>query len=362
MSGFKAIKTSIAKSCNWNELNYEILKNVEHLTIIVDELKKDVEGDIEKIKILKSLAKLQSIRIMSREPRNIEYLDTLMKDIKIRKTACLLDDFENKDRSDFDFEKMDYEKVFIPLEYCQWGIKTHKFVGPNSKSFCCYDNELSKEDLKKIDNQIDEWLKIPNLTLVDKVILVSNYLQENMQFVEGKISKSRNKKYIAKDLKNEKDFGNSAQLLNKHIGHCEAFSKIALLMLNNPKMNVNCRLMFAPGHFYNIIYDGEKAYGLDTTWGVTRNPNRVEGNLKAKEFYDGYVLFGQKELDEMNKPSDHHTPLSPLKVPLQLTQFPREEIKKSIEKLKQYGIAFTYPEKVYVNQVEVDESQSEIIQ
>lgn len=143
-------------------------------------------------------------------------------------------------------------------------------------------------------------------------------------------------------------------MLKHHIGHCQAFSKIAMMMLNNPKMNVNCRIMFGPGHVYNIIYIDGQAYGLDGTWGVTRNPNRVTGNLKATEFCDEFILFGQKELEEMNQPVDHHTPELPLKMPLQMTQFPREEIKKSREKLERYGIEFTYPAITYVEQVERD--------
>lgn len=36
----------------------------------------------------------------------------------------------------------------------------------------------------------------------------------------------------------------------------------------------------------------------------------------------------------MNQPVDHHTPELPLKMPLQMTQFPRKEIKKSRENWK----------------------------
>ena len=58
-----------------------------------------------------------------------------------------------------------------------------------------------------LEKEIDDWLeKIPDLTLVDKVLLVSNYLQRNMQYVQGEVSYAKGKKYIAKGIQ-EKDFG-----------------------------------------------------------------------------------------------------------------------------------------------------------
>ena len=79
----------------------------------------------------------------------------------------------------------------LPLEkeipYMNYNEEDYELFN-NSQNILKVNSEVSFPDLKNSDRYIDEWLKIPNLTLVDKVILVSNYLQENMQFVEGKIS------------------------------------------------------------------------------------------------------------------------------------------------------------------------------
>lgn len=344
---------SVTKTCNWDEINAEDLKNVNYLTIYVDEMDKDIKESVRKIEILKSLSNLKSIQIRSKKPKYITYFDTLLKELSVSKTALLIDDFKNKDRSNIIFEGLNYEKIGVPPEYSQWGIQFKHYRVPID-SIVVNEDDFEKQNMDILEKEIDEWVKIPDLTLVDKVVLVANYLQRNMQYVEGEVSDAKGKKYIAKGIL-ESNYGNYRSvttMLKYHIGHCQAFSKIAMLMLNNPKMNVNCRLMGAPGHAYNIIYDDEKAYGLDTTLGVTRNPNRVEGNLKATEFYDEFVLFGQKELQEMNQPVDHHTPELPLKIPLQTTQLSREEIRKSREKLERYGIEFIYPEITYVEQVE----------
>lgn len=346
---------SIAKICNWDEINVENLKDVNNLVIYVDKINKEAEEDIRKIGILKSLSTLKNIQIRSKNPKYITYFDTLLKEISVSKTALLIDDFENKDRSDINFKGLNYEEIGVPPEYSQWGIQFEHYMVP-AGSIWVHEDDFVKQNMEILEKEIDEWVKIPNLTLVDKVVLVANYLQRNMQYVQGEVSYAKGKKYIAKGIQ-ESDYGSyesAATMLKYHIGHCQAFSKIAMLMLNNPKMNVNCRLMGAPGHAYNIIYGDEKAYGFDATWGVTRNPNRVEGNLKATEFFDRFVLFGQKELEEMNQPVDHHTPNLPLKMPLQTTQLSREEIRKSRKKLERYGIEFTYPAITYVEQVEVD--------
>ena len=347
----------VAKICNWNDIESDFLKDVNRLTIIVDELYKDLNGDIQKLNVIKSLKSLKEIQVISKNPKNIKYSDIVLKNIQIPITAMLLDDFENKGRSDVNLEGLGYNSVYIPPEYSQWGAKPQKYGLPSNYVYF-FENDLNGENMAILENEIEKWHRIPELTLVDKVVLVSNYLQSNMQYVQGEVSYAQGKKYIAKGIK-ESDYGayNSVYtMLKYHIGNCQAFAKITMIMLNNPKMNVNCRIMVAPAHTYNIIYDGDKSYGLDTTWGVTRNPNKVKRNLRATEFYDGYVLFGQEELEEMNKPEDYHTPKLPLKSSLEPIKFSREELKKSREKLERYGIEFHYPNNIYVQQ-ELDEDQ-----
>ena len=183
---------TVAKTCNWNEINAEDLKNVNHLTIYVDDVEKDVKESIKKIEILKSLLKLKSIYVRTKNPKYIEYFDTLLKDFSIPKNAILLDDFENKDRSDINFYGLNYEEIAVPPEYSQWGIQLKHYMQP-SNYIWIYEDDFDKQNMEILEKEIDEWVKIPDLTLVDKVVLVSNYLQRNMQYVQGEVSYAKGK-------------------------------------------------------------------------------------------------------------------------------------------------------------------------
>ncbi len=356
----KFVKRNV-KTLNWDEVNREALEDVNDLIIVINDIQRDIEGDLEKIELLKSLSGLIQITIKSKDVGILKYFDTLLREIEKPKYAVLLDDFENHDRTNIDFDDTNFKVVSVPPEYSQWGMRKQNFEseGANGTCFLLSEDDCSKENMSILDQEIDKWMQIPDLTDVDKVVLVANFLQRNVQYVSGEVSEAKGKKYIAKGMV-ERDFQSVTTLLNHHVGQCCAFSKVAMLMLNNPKMNVNCRAMTAPGHYYNIIYIGDEAYGLDMTWGVTRNPHRVRGNLKATEFCGDFLFFGQKELEEMNQPADHHTPLLPLRNQLQPSQLPREEIIRSREKLERYGINFSYPHITYVKQTEESEIQDEI--
>ena len=69
------------------------------------------------------------------------------------------------------------------------------------------------------------------------------------------------------------------------------------ILLNNPTFNINTRNMFGSGHFWNLVILKDESYFMDNTWAITRNPNRVEGALKAKDFSQEYLLFGSKKAD-----------------------------------------------------------------
>lgn len=71
----------VAKICNWNDIESDFLKDVNRLTIIVDELYKDLNGDIQKLNVIKSLKSLKEIQVISKNPKNIKYLDIVLKNI-----------------------------------------------------------------------------------------------------------------------------------------------------------------------------------------------------------------------------------------------------------------------------------------
>lgn len=123
------------------------------------------------------------------------------------------------------------------------------------------------------------------------------------------------------------------------IGQCQAIAKLTALLLNNPRMNVNCKIARTgnTGHSFNVISleDGQQ-YIIDNTWGITRNPNRHETYLRTKSFSGCYLLIGERQIVG----DSHHT--HNLDGNIAENEFPRNEIQKSIQKLQEIGIKFEY--------------------
>lgn len=357
MNGFKRIKINIPEYVDWDSFEIKDMEATQ-VTIYVHNLKKDATGDIAKIKILESMNNLENLTICSDDFNVGIYMSELTKNIQGTKEFNLLDDFENKDRSYIDATKIAKGIRFrtMPNSYIQWnGNKKNLNYGFKMIEGCAvvqFDTAdasysyPSEEALKEIDRIINQFMEIPDLTLVDKVVLVSNYLQQNVQFVEGKISYASDGEYVCEDYSYEKYDGVNTvdNVLFDKIGKCNCISRTMMLMLNNPKMNVNCRIANAEGHAYCSIYDEEtgELYCIDPTWCISRNPNRFEGTLKASQFSDEYLLIGEDKLSTMS----HHETLNVLQKPFAKTSMDRGRIRQSIQKLQQYGISFEYPKEI----------------
>ena len=123
------------------------------------------------------------------------------------------------------------------------------------------------------------------------------------------------------------------------IGQCQAIAKLTTLLLNNPRMNVNCRIARTGGngHSFNIVSleDGQQ-YIIDNTWCITRNPNRHETYLRTKSFSDCNLLIGERQISG----DSHHK--HNLDGNIAEDEFSRDEIQKSIRKLEELGISFEY--------------------
>lgn len=358
MNGFKTTtKIQIPEYINWNFFNIKD-NDASSVIIYIPKLKKDITGDIEKIAKLKQMSNLQSIVINTPDFNIGIYMSEILKDFpkNIRKEFNLLDDFKNMDRSSIDLTKLaeGTNCMSIPNSYIQWGVKkkqlNYGYYELNSSAIVLFDSAdsaceyPSKEAFDKITQIITEFSQIPDLSTIDKVVLVANYLQQNVQFVSGKISETVDGDYECEDYSYEKFRGiNSVDnVLFDNIGKCNCISRTMMLMLNNPIMNVNCRIVSAPGHAYCAIYDDEtgQLYCTDPTWCISRNPNRFEETLKASKFYDEYLFIGKDKLSIM----DHHNTINILLQDFDDTSISREKIQSSVEKLKKYGISFEYPE------------------
>lgn len=376
MNGFKTTtKVQVPEYINWNSFN---IKNNDASSVIlyIPELKKDILGDIEKIEMIKQMPNLQSIAINTPDFNIGLYMSEILKEFSrnVRREINLLDDFKNMDRSYIDLTKLTKGTICrtIPNSYIQWGAKkknlNYGYKNISDSVIALYDTAddtsdyPSAEAFDKINQVITEFSQIPDLSTIDKVVLVANYLQQNVQFVSGKVSETVDGDYECEEYSFEKYGGIDSvnTVLFDNIGKCNCISRTMMLMLNNPVMNVNCRIANAPGHAYCAIYDDEtgQLYCTDPTWCISRNPNRFDETLKASKFSDEYLFIGKDKLATM----DHHNTMNVLLQEFADTSMSREKIQSSVEKLKKYGISFEYPEIIPLSSKKVQRTLEDITQ
>lgn len=252
---------------------------------------------------------------------------------------ALVDDYENKDRSYIDTTKFSKHRFYIPLTYFMWNVKFKDYCNVYCLRLNDFDTMVSlngdkvlykdilikvREILTQIDNE--------NLTDIDKCILVSNYLQSKVQYIEDGYESHADKIYIIEaneqDVTKEK-VGSLNSVINENYGLCIAIANATTLLLNNPILNVNTRSVYGNSHVWNLVTLNNKKYYIDNTWSITRNKNRVEGALKATSFSDEYLLFGEETANAIG----HHNCFCHLNGVLEKEDYNKEEIKNRIKQL-----------------------------
>ena len=130
---------------------------------------------------------------------------------------------------------------------------------------------------------------------LQKTLLISNYLQRHVQYVDyGNMSEGLQGIYITDSGSIE--VGNNVHspltVLEQHFGICEGIANATTMLLNNPSFDVNVRSVIGSKHAWNVVQIDGKFYLLDNTWAITRNKSQYEEALKAKTFDSNYFLFG----------------------------------------------------------------------
>lgn len=114
-------------------------------------------------------------------------------------TLKLIDDYDNKDRSYIDIESFENTSLEIPLSYAFW-VQTSKDLNVNDRisaenlypSAQTGLSPIKINDLKRIREEIYKLAeKCKGLDDVEKIIMVSDYLQNRVQYIyEKNISES----------------------------------------------------------------------------------------------------------------------------------------------------------------------------
>lgn len=111
------------------------------------------------------------------------------------------------------------------------------------------DGFLCKHTLEKL-KEIIESINSKYLSDLDKCILVSNYIQSKVQYVEEGFKSYVDRVYIIEALEEvtREKVGSVETVINENYGLYMAIANLKTLLLNNPIMNVNTRSVYGYSH------------------------------------------------------------------------------------------------------------------
>ncbi len=268
--------------------------------------------NIDDIKILKNnfdllerMINLGIDKFFSLDYNSLKFIES---NLKINKPIelSLIDDFQNRDRTYINSLSFEKNVFVLPLTYLMWNptIKDGQPISffSHKQNMCPYtifhkQPLVSKELLikfKDIINKLSE--KYQNFDDEEKTILISDYLQNLVQYVdENNISEGVDGIYITKSgqiIPTYNKVRNLETVLFDNYGICSAIANATTVLLNNPMFNVNVRSVHGDGHVWNVVNLSDKNYYIDNTWAITRNKDRYPESLKAKSFCSDYLFFG----------------------------------------------------------------------
>lgn len=150
---------------------------------------------------------------------------------------------------------------------------------------------ISLKYLKKIEELSKKYPKSDT----DKVLLVSDYIQSQTQYIDGYESVSSQETFITPDFPKSDEYGKKSGLvetiINNNNGVCMGIANASTLLLNNPQMDVEVESVYGSSHVWNKVLIDGKYYYFDNTWSITRNENLSAEGLIALSFTRKYLYM-----------------------------------------------------------------------
>lgn len=233
--------------------------------------------------------------------KTVKFINNHLKD-KMDIVLNVLDDYENRTRKSIIKEEIDKCSFTIPLSYIMWDVNFEDFMNVNLVTY--HNNALNYngntkvdiDTLKKIRDLINELNSLGKFTPLQIIILVSNYLQKNTEYISDNVDECGDFTAILDDKVEglEDEVGLIETVLFKHYGLCTGIANATTVLLNNPVFKINARTIFNEDHALNIVkYKGEY-YFIDNTWNITRSKKSFPKAIKTREFNSKYILYGKK--------------------------------------------------------------------
>lgn len=255
-------------------------------------------------------------KFIAKDFSTLQYIESIIPD-KSNIFLELLDDFQNKDRSYINAKAFVKTELILPITYILWNPTLNDIQKISSiynktsfGGFAPFGADFITKEEVKIINEIAANLgfKWQDLSDLDKLILLSSYLQNRVQYVdENNVSYASTGTYITSSgaiNPTLKMVNNPINVILNKYGICGGIANATTLLLNNCYVNINAHTLLGESHFWNLVKIEDKYYFHDNTWAITRNKNRYPESLKAHSFSQDYLLFGQ----ETAKSIGHHNP------------------------------------------------------
>ena len=307
----RAISAKVKKDYNYRDIIEQNISLDEVGSVVLS--KDDLDYDMTILKKIIDEKPLKDLKFLDFE--SVRYVDCVLNN-RIDNTCFLVDDSLRVSREYIDLTKIKNIDLIIPLNYLVWGVKFNDRV----RTYCFkYDHldfiwyssyngnkELSYEDLIKINGSIESLDKLGLRTDIDKVYLVSDYLQSRTQFISGTESESNGKIFITPTILPYHNYCEKSGLvetvLNERNGVCMGISNLSTLLLNNPLLDVETESVNGSNHVWNKVLIDGKCYYFDNTWSITRSESPHPESLITLDFSRKYLLLGSDTLSAIG----HH--------------------------------------------------------
>lgn len=321
-----------------NELIKEI-PDVEGLTI------KDIS--IENIINFESIYNATNLKSAKFEMMNLKsahFLDNIpnLERVSIQSNP-LKKNVNNINFSKFETVVLDFEQgMYLDLDNIPDSVSLF-FTGPFDQA----PTRLKEMKMlkSKVNEIISEISKYPNLTDLEKVLFVYNYIQSNTRYRAARFKVDGEEFVDNEILSNGSEWTsvfNPYGTLIKKEALCNGIESTIHLILNRPEVNIRCEHVggYSEGmqHIWNMVYIDGTPYHLDATFDILKNENKVPGIFKSQSIATNYFLVGDDEINKDRQLSNKDYSNCP-------QTYPREEVEKSIDKLYNFGIKFSYMER-----------------
>lgn len=322
-----------------NQVNIDTIKS-----IVIS--RKDLESDMS---LFLGLIKNSRINIKCLDFDTVTFLNKILHNF-IENKVYLIDDGLLLDRSYIDLTSITNLKVIVPFTYLMWGLKFNnevlvyefKFANPNFSHYSSANGneKIAFSDFMKIRKKLEDLSNEGTKSDVDKILLVSDYIQSSTQYIDAFESKNTRGIFITPDFPEwmvyRRKSGLVETVLNENNGVCMGIANLSTLLLNNDIFKIETESVFGEGHVWNKVLVNGRYYYFDNTWAITRSNNPHEDALITKSFDSQYLLFGSSTARSIG----HHTPESAF-------IYNNCDISYDNIKLVGYESKFVYPTKPY---------------